>query len=389
MVRTSPPRVLRLLLFGVLSMSLCFAQTEQNPPSGRSTIPAFNDVVYVSLDAEQSIAIYAIDPAQGDLCFLKKVTVSGQPGSLAVDPSHKYLYAAIRSTTSISSFRIDPRNGDLTLINTIRAAGNPVYVGTDKTGRFLLTAYFADSKAAIYAIRANGGLQDSAVQVLATEQNAHAIQTDPSNRFLFIPCRTGETIHQFKFNSVNGTLTPNVPDRTQTPPKTGPRHLAFHPSLDLVYFANEFGSSVTAYRFNKADGNLSEVQTLTSLPADFAGTNTSADIHITPDGKFLYSSNRGHESIAAFLLDAATGRMTPAGFFPTEKTPRSFSLDLRGKFLYAAGQGSGRIAAYRIKSQSGQLSPLATYDVGKNPVWILAVTVTHGNQAPAHRPMNR
>ena len=376
MVRPSHLMELLLLLLGVLSMSLCCAQMEGNPPSGQSTAAAFNDVVYVSLDAEQSIALYALDADRGDLRFIKTIAVSGQPGSLAVDPSHHYLYAAIRSTTSISSFRIDARTGDLTLINTIRAAGNPVYVGTDKTGKFLLTAYFADSKAAIYSIRADGGLQDSAVQVLATEQNAHAIQTDPSNRFLFIPCRTGETIHQFKFNSVNGTLTPNTPDRTLTPPKTGPRHLAFHPSLDLVYFSNEFSSSVTAYRLNRADGCLSDVQTLSSLPADFAGTNTSADIHVTPDGRFLYASNRGHESIAAFSLDAMTGRMTSIGFFATEKTPRSFSLDPGGRFLYAAGQGSGKIAAYRIGRDRGELTLLATYDAGNNPVWILTVRLS-------------
>lgn len=363
----------------VVLMSVCSAQNGGSPSSGPPTTPAFHDVVYVSLDAEESIAIYTIDPARGDLHFIKKVNVSGQPGSLAVDPSHKYLYAAIRSTSSISSFRIDPRTGDLTLINTIPAAGNPVYVGTDKTGHFLLTAYFADSKAAIYTIRRDGGLRDSAVQVLETEKNAHAIQTDPSNRFLFLPCRTGETIQHFRFNSENGTLTPNVPDRTLTPSKTGPRHFAFHPSLNLAYFANEFGSSVTAYRFGKEDGSLSAVQTLSSLPADFAGPNTGADIQITSDGRFLYASNRGHESIAGYSIDAATGWLTHVGIFPTEKTPRSFSLDPDGRFLYAAGQGSGKIAAYRIDRQNGKLTLIATYDAGKNPVWILTLRTNFEN----------
>jgi 6-phosphogluconolactonase len=373
MIRSSALWALLILLDVVVLMSVCSAQIGGNPPPGHPTALAFHDVVYVSLDAEQSIAIYTIDPAGGDLRFIKKVTVSGQPGSLAVDPSHNYLYAAIRSTTSISSFRVDPRTGDLTLINTIPAAGNPVYVGTDKTGNFLLTAYFADSKAAIYAIRRDGGLRDSAVQVLETEKNAHAIQTDPSNRFLFIPCRTGETIQHFRFNSDDGTLTPNAPDRTLTPSKTGPRHFAFHPSLNLVYFVNEFGSSVTAYRLGKADGSLSEVQTLSLLPADFTGTNASADIHLTPDGRFLYASNRGHESIATFSVDTISGGLTGVGHYATEKTPRSFAIDSDGRFLYSAGQGSGRIAAYHISQERGELIPLTTYDAGKNPVWILAV----------------
>jgi 6-phosphogluconolactonase len=364
------PAIWNALLI-LLAMSLCPAQHLGN--RDRISPTGGDDYAYVSLDAELSIAIYRIDSARGDLSFIKKFVVSGEPGALAVDPTHTVLYAAIRSTNSISSFRIDKRNGDLTPINTIRAAGNPVYVGTDKTGKFLLTACFADSKAAIYSIRNDGGVQDSAVQVLVTEKNAHAIQTDPTNRFLFIPCRTGEVIQQFRFNSSTGMLTPNTPDRTLTPPKTGPRHFTFHPSLDMVCVANEFGSSVTAYRLGKADGSLSELQTLSSLPANAVGTNTGADIHITPDGRFLYASNRGHESIAAFSLDAVSGRLTSIGFFPTEKTPRSFSLDPTGRFLYAGGQGSGKIAAYCIDQESGQLTRLVTYDAGKNPVWILTV----------------
>jgi len=373
MVRSSAPKIpCILLLFAVLTLA-CIAQTERNS-SFKNQAPAsgFGDFVYVSLDAEQCIAIYQIDSTQGTLNFIKKISVNDGPGALAVDPTHTFLYAAIRSTNSISSFRINSRNGDLKLINTIRAAGNPVYVGTDKAGKFLLTAYFGESKAAVYSIRQDGGLQDSAVQVIATEKNAHAIQTDPSNRFVFIPCRTGETIHQFRFNADNGMLTPNAPDRTPTPAKTGPWHLAFHPSLNVAYFANEFGSTVTAYRVNP-EGTLSELQTISSLPADFAGANTGADIRLTPNGRFLYASNRGHESIAAFSVDTTTGRFTSIGFFPTEKTPRSFSLDPSGQFLYAGGQGSGRIAAYRINREHGQLTPLAINDAGKSPVWILTV----------------
>ncbi|MCX6134828.1 MAG: lactonase family protein [Ignavibacteriales bacterium] len=353
------------------------AKVGNNPTLRNRTSPSGADgLLYVSLDAEHSIALYRIDQDRGDLRFVKKITVGGEPGSLAVDPSRSYLYAAIRSTNSISSFRINAQDGDLTLINTIHVAGNPVYVGTDKTGKFLLTAYFAESKAAIYRIGPEGAVRDSAVQVLDTEQNAHALQTDPSNRFLFIPCRTGETILQFRFNAVGGTLTPNAPDRTMTLPKTGPRHFTFHPSLNVVYFANEFGSSVTAYRLDNANGSLSELQTISTLPAESVGTNTGADIHITPDGRFLYASNRGHESIAAFSVDAATGRLTSGGFSPTEKTPRSFALDPTGRFLYACGQGSGKIAAYRINSKNGELTRFNTYDAGKNPVWILTMSAS-------------
>ena len=361
-------------LLAVLLLVSGSAQNRGAPGTSTTAVGSDRDYyAYVSLDSERSIAIYRIDSVKGDLGFIKKIVLSGDPGALAVDPTRTFLYAAIRSTNSISSFRVNPQNGDLTLISTIRAAGNPVYVGTDKTGKFLLTAYFGDSKAAIYSIRQDGSLQDSAVQVLETASNAHAIQTDPTNHYVFVPCRTGETILQFKFNRDNGVLTPNTPDRMLTPAKTGPRHLAFHQSLNTVYFANEFGSSVTAYRLDQAVGSLSKFQTLSSLPADFVGANTGADIHLTPDRRFLYVSNRGHESIAAFSVDTITGALTSLGQFVTEKTPRSFAIDPSGKFLYAGGQGSGKIAAHRINRQSGQLALFATYDAGKNPVWILTM----------------
>jgi 6-phosphogluconolactonase len=283
MIHISVRKMLKTLFLLAALPVVCAAQNGTRSTSTNQTpSSALSEVVYVSLDSEKCIAIYRIDSGLGTLHFIKKLAFTGDPGSLAVDPTRTFLYAAIRSAKSISSFRIDGRTGDLTPINTIRAAGNPVYVGTDKTGKFLLTAYFGDSKAAIYAIRQDGSLQDSAVQVLETASNAHSIQTDPTNRYVFVPCRTGETILQFKFNADNGVLKPNTPDRLLTPTKTGPRHLAFHQSLNVVYFANEFGSTVTAYRLNP-EGTLSELQTLSSVPKDFAAPNTGADVHLTPD----------------------------------------------------------------------------------------------------------
>jgi 6-phosphogluconolactonase len=330
--------------------------------------------VYVSLDSSESIAIYRMNPSTGSLDFLKKADLGGVAGSLAVDPTRSYLYATVRSKNSIASFRIDPASGDLQHLGIIRAAGNPVFLMTDKTGRFLFSAYFADSKAAVYRIGPNGALQDSAVQILNTEKNAHAMRSDPSNRFAYVPCRTGETIHQFRFDETSGRFSPNEPDRITTPASTGPRHLAFHPRLAVAYVVNEFGNSVTACHLDGTRGTLTPFQTLSTLPPNFTARSSGADVHLTPDGRFLYASNRGHESIAGYSVDQKSGELTGIGHFPTEKTPRSFAIDKDGRFLFAGGQGSGNIAAYRINPADGTLTQFAVYKAGRSPAWILMVT---------------
>jgi 6-phosphogluconolactonase len=372
-------RFARISLYGTLVAIMFCGCGQTAGTSNRASEAATSGgstYAYVSLDSAQCIAVYHIDPAIGELQLVKKIDAGGMPGSLAVDPTNSFLYAAIRSTNCIASFRINAANGDLIHIGTIQAAGNPVYLRTDKTGKYLLSAYFADSKAAIYPIGDNGAASQNAVSIFTTEKNAHSIQTDPTNQFLFIPCRTGETIHQFMFNQGDGTLKPNAPDRVATPTNTGPRHFAFHPKLPIVYFVNEFGNSVSVFRLETLRGTLTHEQTLTTLPSDFVGRSAAADVHLTPDGRFLYASNRGHESIAAFSVDMMTGQLTSLGIFATEKTPRSFIIDQTGRFLYAAGQSSGRIAAYRINHENGKLNLLKSYDVGKNPVWILTIQLT-------------
>jgi 6-phosphogluconolactonase len=143
--------------------------------------------------------------------------------------------------------------------------------------------------------------------------------------------------------------------------------------MDILYFSNEQGCSVTAYRLNGSAGTLSAFQTVTTLPDDYSGENTCAQIQISPSGRSLYATNRGHDSIACFAVDGDTGRLTPIGQVPTEPIPRAFSLDPSGSFLYATGQGTGRLAAYRIDGNTGDLHPLETYAVGKHPMWVLIV----------------
>ncbi|MCX6136627.1 MAG: beta-propeller fold lactonase family protein [Ignavibacteriales bacterium] len=332
--------------------------------------------MYVSLDSLQSIAIYRIDLANGDLTRVQTVAVPGQPGSLTVDPTSRFLHAAIRTANSVSSFRINEENGDLSYLGTINVHWNPVYLSMDRSGRFLFAAYFSDNRAGIYAVQESGAVKSGALQVINTDKNPHSILTDGSNRFLFIPCRTGEVVLQYKFNASSGALAANEPDRISTPDSTGPRHISFHPLSHTMYAANEYGRSVTAYRIDTSLGTLSPMQTLTMQPRSpygnvIAANTGGADVHATPNGRFLYATNRGPDSIAAYRLDPATGVMTSIAQYPTEKMPRSFAIDPDGKFLYVGGQASGKISAYQIDSASGLLRYVKSYQIGSNPVWIL------------------
>ncbi len=212
-----------------------------------------------------------------------------------------------------------------------------------------------------------------------TAGGAHAMQTDPTNRFAFVPHianRGPNAIFQFKFDENTGQLTPNSPPRHSPQEHLGPRHFCFHPNRDIVYFSDEQGSSVTAYNLDPSAGTLTPFQTISTLPEDYKEGNSCSQIQITPSGKFLYAPNRGHNSVASFAIDSSTGRLTATGRVSTEPVPRAFSLDPDGQFLFVAGLDSGRLASYQVNQDSGELKPLETYEVGKKPMWVLITKLT-------------
>jgi 6-phosphogluconolactonase len=340
--------------------------------AGLRTQAAENDnmIMYVSVGGENRIAIYAFDSASGDLSPSSEFAAGGAPGALCVDPKQQFLYAAIRTSDSVATLAIDPQSGKLTERGRTSVVSNPVYLATDKQGKYLLTSYYAAHKAAVYPIGGDGVVQSTATVVLDTDKNPHSINVDRQNRFVFVPNTGADKVLQFRFDATSGKLTPNTPPEVFLGERTGPRHFFFHPSKPWVYFVNEIGSSVTATRLDPEKGTLEPFQTISTLPSDFSGNNTCAHIEITPDGKYLYASNRGHDSLACYSIEASSGRLTSLGNVATEKTPRAFNLDPSGRFLVAAGQGSGRLASYRVAAD-GKLQPLKTYEVGKGPAWVL------------------
>jgi 6-phosphogluconolactonase len=330
--------------------------------------------VYVSMAPEQKIQCYRLDPKDGKLTPVDSISVDAQPGSLATDPQKKFLFASLRSTSSLASLRLDPATGKLKLIGTaaLPKGENAAYVNTDRTGRWLLSASYNGGKAVVHKLTDDGRIETPPVQTVNLEKTAHCIVTDRDNRFVFVPAVAPNAIFQFRLDPETGKLT-DAGKAAGGKDGAGPRHLAFHPTKDLAFASDEKGSSITAYALD-AKAGLKPVQNLSSLPADFKGENVPADVKVHPSGKFVWITNRGHDSLAGFAIDGA-GKLSSLGQTPTEKNPRSFDIEPAGRYLIAAGEDSGKVAVYQVDPDSGKLTQLHTIDVGKSVTWVLAVKV--------------
>ena len=335
--------------------------------------------VYASVQGSNIISVFSINRTNGSLTKVYDQAVSGGPMSIAVSPNKKFMYVSQRTAMTFSSYSIDKTTGRLTLLGTIPALDNPVNISTDKTGQFLLSAYYAANKAAVYKIdTVTGLLIAGALSSFSTAGiNPHCIKTDPSNKFVFLTNMTGNRIQQFTFNPTTGALTPNSPALITPVDSIGPRHFVFSGNKDLVYFTNEIGNKVTVFSLNTTTGLLTLLQEVSSLPVGYVqtmGVDKVADIHMTPDNKFLYVSNRGSNTIAAFNVDATTGLLSSIGYYPTQTSPRGFDLDLSGSYLYAAGETSGKMSYYKINKTTGALDSIAAYTLGTNPTWIMSLS---------------
>ena len=347
------------------------------------------DMLYVGLQDDDRIAVFALQPDNGELTKRADVAEAGGPSVMAISPDRNTLYVGYRTRPSIASYRIDPATGGLSLLGTTAQANAPTFLAPDRTGRYMLCAYYQGGYVAVYPITADGSIGAAAIDTHRTAVGAHAIAADPSNRFAFVPhiARIQDNvleppknnpgpnvILQYRFDAQTGRLSPNTPHRVEQGDLVGPRHYIHHPSLDMVYFSNEQGCSVTAYRLDSENGTLSSVQTTSTLPAGHSERTTCSQIHLTPSGRFLYVGNRAvnGSSIAVFAVDSAAGHLTAAGYIPTEPVPSAFCLDPAGHFLFAAGTASGRLASYRIDQQSGALTPLKVEEIGQRPAAVLA-----------------
>ncbi len=324
----------------------------------------------------KSKGIYAFHlDAKGGLMPLGLAAQSVSPTFLAVHPNQRFLYAANevgnfrgQKSGAVTAFAINPRTGKLALLNQQSSGGGgPCHLAVDNTGKWLLVANYGGGSIAALPIKADGTLGEAVTFIQHTGSSvdkkrqegphAHFITTDPANRFA-LTCDLGlDKVLVYKFDPAKGSLAPNDPPAAAIKPGSGPRHLAFHPNGKLAYVINEMASTLTAFTYDGERGELKEVQTVSTLPADFKGSSTTAEVEVHPSGKFVYGSNRGHDSIAVFSIDESTGKLTYVEHQSTQgKTPRHFAIAPGGAWMLAENQGSDSIVVFRIDAESGRLT---------------------------------
>ncbi len=336
--------------------------------------------VYVSNAESKEIFVFDMDRETGALALIERVPVPGtdlpSPTSLpmAVSPDRRFLYAALRSPDfPVSSYAIDATSGRLRHLTATKLAAAMAYIVTDRNGRFLLCASYTDAKLAVYPIDADGSVEARATQILPTGPNAHCVMLDAANRYAYSAVLGADHVMQMIFDAEAGTLAANVPPIVPTRKAAGPRHLAFHPNGRFLYLLNQTDATVSTLRIEAGAGTLAEVETLATLPAHFLGAANAADIHVTPDGRFVYASERQTSTLTGFRVDAVNGLLLPIGRWPTETTPRGFAVDPRGRFLLAAGLDSNGLSVHAIDPQDGTLSVRARVQVGAMPNWVEVV----------------
>jgi 6-phosphogluconolactonase len=336
-------------------------------------------LVYVGTGAQKEskgIYAYRFDAATGHLTSLGRVAESDNPSFLAVGPSRRLLYAVNeirqyggRSSGGVSAFAITPGTGKLTLLNEVPSGGaGPCHLAVDKTGRYVLVANYFGGSLAVLPILKDGRLgeasafvQHSGASINPQRQegpHVHSVYASPDNRFVISADLGLDEVFVYRFDAGKGTLAPNNPPFAKVNPGAGPRHFAFHTSGKFGYVINEIQSTVTVFSYELASGALHALQTVSTLPPDFKGESSAAEVEVHPSGKFLYGSNRGHDSIAVFAINTRKGTLTPVDYVLTlGKTPRNFAIDPTGSYLFAANSGSDNIVLFRIDPNNGRLTP--------------------------------
>ena len=333
----------------------------------------------------EGIYVYRMDNSTG---ALERVSVTGgieNPSFVALSPDNTHLYAVSeinehggQSSGAVFSYSISPDSGELAYLNQRPTGGpGPCHLTVDATGAHVVVANYQGGSVCVLPIQGDGSIGQASdfIQHEGSSVNpqrqqgphAHSVNIDPNNRFVYTPDLGMDKVMIYRLALDSGRLILNDPPFVQVAPGAGPRHFTFHPVGKYAYVLNEIGSTVIAFNWNSESGSLEEFQTIATLPDDFSETSHTADMHIHPNGRFLYASNRGHDSIAIFEIDSDTGRLTSLGFESTQgRTPRNIAIEPSGQFMLAENQDSDSIVTFRINQESGALE--TTVNVAKTPM---------------------
>jgi 6-phosphogluconolactonase len=363
-----------LILFSAPLLLLSRAQTPPKPASKGQYIAYVG--TYTSKTNSKGIYAYRFDSEKGQLTSIGLVAETTDPSFLAVHPNGKYLYAVNEignfnggTSGAVSAFAIDAKTGALKFLNQVPTRGaGPCYVSLDKNGEFVLVANYDSGSIASFPVQADGSLGTTSGFVQHSGSgpdkerqegpHAHWIGTSPDNRFALAVDLGLDQVIVYGFDSSKGIFTPVLTGFAKVKPGAGPRHLAFHPDGKFAYVLSEVESSVTVFSYQPKTGTLTSLQTISALPKDFSGHKEAAEIAVHPSGKFLYTSNRGHDSIAVFAIDEKKGTLKSLGQVLTGgKTPRHFAIDPTGAYLLAENEESNNIVIFHIDAATGSLTP--------------------------------
>jgi 6-phosphogluconolactonase (cycloisomerase 2 family) len=330
------------------------------------------------------INVYRVDDATAQWTHVQHVGNLVNPSLLAMRGDQRCLYSVHGDETYVTAFSVDRQTGQLGVLNRGETGGrNGVHLAIHPAGRFLAVANYGTGSVSVLPLHADGSLAD-ATQVVAlqgqpgphrVEQAAshpHDVVFDPAGRFLVAMDKGLDRIFVFVFDAATGKLTPTAQGSAVARSGSGPRHAAFHPTLPVLWVLNEIGSTVVTYYWEAERGHLRPAQILPALPADYTGENTSAEIVVSPDGRFVYCSNRGHDSVAVFSADPATGLLTPVEWVASQgRTPRFIAFDPAHRFLYVANEQSDDIVPFRVDAATGKLTPAGQPIHNASPVAIV------------------
>jgi 6-phosphogluconolactonase len=360
------PRLAAAFALGIALLTMQGCATSSSAASTSSG----QAVAYVSNADSRDITVLKLDRDKGTVQTMQTIDTGGTVMPLALSPDKRFLYAALRSEPfSVATFAVDAKTGALTRTGTAPLPDSMANIMTDRTGRWLFAASYPGHKISVSPIGADG-LPRAPVAVVPTGKNAHAAIIDPGNRFLFVTNLGSDQVLQYRFDAATGQLTPNDPPAFKTRPGAGPRHLVLHPDGKHAYVLYELDATLDLLAFDAQRGTLSLIKTWSTLPPGSAAKPWAADLHLTPDGKFLYTSERNSNTLAIWKVDAATGELALVAHQPTESQPRGFQIDSTGTWLLAVGQTSHQLTAYKIDPASGKLTQQTRVAVGKNPNWV-------------------